>query len=114
MDLLQTIDHMSEDMYLRLKSAAETGKWPEGTTVDEAQRQTALQLTMAYQARHFDNDQMLTIGSNGQIVEKNKRQLKAEFSGNNSNGEITPCEKPSKPEDEVYLAKDSIARFTDI
>jgi len=115
MDLLQTIEHMSEDMYLRLKCAAETGKWPEGTKVEQAQRQTALQLTMAYQARHLDNDQMLTIGSDGQIVEKNKRQLKAEFSNENKDGEIIPCEKPAKPEDEVYLAKDiNIARFTEI
>lgn len=70
-------------MYTRLKCAAETGKWPEGTVVDQAQRDTALQLTMAYQAMHENSDEMLTIGSNGHIVEKNKRQLKAAFSRNN-------------------------------
>ena len=81
MDLLNTIDAMSNDMYLRLKGAAETGKWPEGTVVDKAQRATALQLSMAYQARHLDSDEMLTIGADGRVVEKNRSQLKAEFSG---------------------------------
>jgi hypothetical protein len=93
MDLLNTIDAMSNDMYLRLKCAAETGKWPEGTVVDEAQRATALQLSMAYQARHLDNDQMLTIGSDGKLVEKNKRQLKAEFSNTNKDEAIKSCSK---------------------
>jgi hypothetical protein len=95
MDLLNTIDAMSNDMYLRLKCAAETGKWPEGTVVDDAQRATALQLSMAYQARHLENDQMLTIGSDGKLVEKNKRQLKAEFSSNNKDEAIKSCSKPS-------------------
>jgi|TARA_B100000767_G_C19760879_1_gene535105 hypothetical protein len=95
MDLLNTIDAMSNDMYLRLKCAAETGKWPEGTVVDEAQRATALQLSMAYQARHLDNDQMLTIGSDGKLVEKNKRQLKAEFSNTNKDEAIKSCSKPN-------------------
>ena len=95
MDLLNTIDAMSNDMYLRLKCAAETGKWPEGTVVDDAQRATALQLSMAYQARHLDNDQMLTIGSDGKLVEKNKRQLKAEFSSTNKDEAIKKCSKPT-------------------
>lgn len=96
MDLLNTIDTMSQDMYLRLKCAAETGKWPEGTSVDENQRAMSLQLIMAYQARHLNNDQMLTIGANGEIIEKNKRQLKAEFSSVKSDEEIVACEKPTK------------------
>ncbi len=115
MDLLKTVDHMSQDMYLRLKSAAETGKWPEGTAVDKAQRETALQLTMAYQARHLDNDQMLTIGADGQIVEKTKRDLKSEFSGESKEKELTPCAKPVNPEDEVYMPDDkNIAHFTEL
>lgn len=115
MDLINTVDNMSEDMYNRLKCAAETGKWPEGTPVDKAQQQTALQLIMAYQARHLDNDQMLTIGANGHIVEKSKRDLKSEFSGANKEQEITPCEKPASREEEVYMpSEQDIARFTNI
>ena len=102
MDLASTIENMPEVMYLRLKCAAETGKWPEGTVVDQAQRDTALQLIMAYQAKHLDSDEMLSIGSDGQIVNKNKRQLKAEFTSAAKDEPITPCVKPD------------IAHFTDI
>jgi len=111
MDLHNTINNMSHDMYIRLKSAAETGKWPEGTVVDQAQRATALQLIMAYQAAHENSDEMLSIGSDGQIVEKNKRQLKAEFSSNkvddNATKEITPCVKPSAA-DIAYFSNDQL------
>lgn len=79
MDIISLVDNMSHDMYTRLKHAAETGKWPEGTVVDKAQRDSALQISMAYQSRHLNSDEMLTIGSNGEIVNKNKQQLKAEF-----------------------------------
>lgn len=94
MNLENTIENMPEAMYLRLKCAAETGKWPEGTVVDKAQRDTALQLIMAYQARHLNSDEMLSIGSDGNIVNKNKRQLKAEFSTAAKDEPITPCVKP--------------------
>ena len=70
---------MSEDMYLRMKHAAETGKWPEGTTVEQEQREVALQISMAYQAIHLDSQEMLTIGSDGEMVNKTKRELKAQF-----------------------------------
>ena len=71
---------MSEDMYLRLKCAAETGKWPEGQRVDDAQRDSALQIVFAYQAKRLNNDEMLTIGSDGHIINKSKSELKKEFS----------------------------------
>ena len=111
MDLQNTIKHMSQEMYLRLKCAAETGKWPEGTVVDKAQRDTALQLSMAYQATHEDSDEMLTIGSNGHIVEKNKHQLKAGFSSNSASEKakekMEPCVKPSAV-DIAYFSNDQL------
>jgi len=107
MDLIKTIDAMSNDMYLRLKCAAETGKWPEGTVVDKAQRATALQLSMAYQARHLDNDEMLTIGPDGHVVEKNKRQLKAEFSSYKPEEEVKKCSKPTQA-DIAYFSNNEL------
>ncbi|WP_440876735.1 YeaC family protein [Thalassotalea sp. PLHSN55] len=82
MDLINIVDNMSEEMYLRLKHAAETGRWPEGNKVDAEQQASAIQLSMAYQSRHLDSDQMLTIGSDGEIVHKTKRALKDEFTQN--------------------------------
>lgn len=113
MNLQDTIEHMPEAMYLRLKCAAETGKWPEGTVVEQAQRDTALQLIMAYQAHHLNSDEMLTIGSDGQMVHKNKRQLKAQFSTVAKEKPITPCAKPSTENEEAVKSSD-IAHFTNL
>jgi uncharacterized protein YeaC (DUF1315 family) len=112
MNLKDTIEHMPEEMYLRLKCAAETGKWPEGTIVEKAQRDTALQLIMAYQAHHLNSDEMLTIGSDGQMVHKNKRELRAQFSTatedeHNSSGK----ESSTKNENSI---KSNIAHFTNL
>ena len=107
MDVIKTIAAMSNDMYLRLKCAAETGKWPEGTVVDKPQRATALQLSMAYQARHLDNDEMLTIGPDGHVVEKNKRQLKAEFTGNKPEEPHKRCTKPTQA-DIAYFSNNEL------
>ncbi|WP_371379294.1 YeaC family protein [Thalassotalea aquiviva] len=95
MDILAVVDSMSEQMYLRLKSAAETGKWPEGTDVGIEQRESALQLTMAYQARHLNNQDNMTIGADGHIVTKTKAELRNQF------------KQPDKN-------KDDIARFSDL
>jgi uncharacterized protein YeaC (DUF1315 family) len=109
MNLDNTIENMPEAMYLRLKCAAETGKWPEGVAVDQAQRDTALQLIMAYQARHLDSDEMLTIGSDGNMVHKNKRQLKEQFTSAAKDEPIVPCTKPTDKS-----PKSDIAHFTSL
>jgi uncharacterized protein YeaC (DUF1315 family) len=108
MNLQDTINNMPESMYHRLKCAAETGKWPEGTTVDKAQRATALQLIMAYQAKNLDSDQMLTIGNDGQIVTKTKRELKAYMAGTDTN------ELLEKQEKTTTTPISDIAHFSDI
>ena len=79
MDIIQLVDTMSEEMYLRLKCAAETGKWPEGTSVDKEQQLSALQITMAYQSKHLNSDQTLSIGPKGEMIVKTKRELRADF-----------------------------------
>ena len=79
MDIKNIIDTMSTEMYERLKHAAETGRWPDGTKVDQAQRDSAMQLSMAYQAKHLNSDEMLTVGSDGEIVHKTKSELRRQF-----------------------------------
>ncbi|MDO6428594.1 DUF1315 family protein [Thalassotalea sp. 1_MG-2023] len=92
MDILTAVESMPLEMYERLRYAAETGKWPEGNLVDDAQRESALQLSMAYQAKHLNSDEMLSVGADGQIVNKTKRQLKEAFTGQ-SPQEIKSCDK---------------------
>lgn len=103
MNLFDVVENMSVDMYERLKHAAETGKWPEGTPVEQAQRDSAMQLSMAYQARHLDSDDMLTIGSDGQIVQKSKSELRKQFK---------QAARPDENRDDAN--SDNIARFTDL
>ena len=82
MNILNTVDNMSPEMYERLKLAAETGKWPNGVKVDQAQRDSALQLSMAYQSRKLNSDDILTVGADGEMVNKTKRELKEQFKDN--------------------------------
>lgn len=42
------------EMIKRFKSAVETGKWPDGSPVTEAQREIALQAVIAYENEHVD------------------------------------------------------------
>lgn len=105
MDLLAVVDSMSMEMYLRLKTAAETGKWPEGTPVEQAQRDSALQLSMAYQARHLDSQDILTVGSNGEIVNKTKAELRRQFKDDAAKNTIDETNNTHE---------NNIARFTDL
>jgi len=102
MDLISLVDTMSEEMYLRLKCAAETGKWPEGTLVDQAQKESALQISMAYQSRHLNSDDILSIGADGEIVTKSKRELKTQF------------KKAAEQDAESSQDSNTIARFSQI
>jgi uncharacterized protein YeaC (DUF1315 family) len=93
---------MNEEMYLRLKCAAETGKWPEGTDVAQEQRESALQITMAYQARHLNSDQILSIGADGEIVTKSKSVLRNEL------------KQATKQTTDTTLDPNNIARFSNL
>jgi hypothetical protein len=93
---------MTEEMYLRLKCAAETGKWPEGTTVANEQRDSALQITMAYQARHLNSDQILSIGTDGEIVNKSKSVLRREL------------KQATEQSTDTSLDPNNIARFSNL
>ena len=96
------VDNMSHELYLRLKYAAETGRWPEGNEVEQSQKESALQLVFAYQARHLDSDQIFSVDNQGEIVTKSKQELKAQFNDRQDQGEIQKCNK------------NDIARFTDL
>lgn len=79
MNLEQMLANITPDVYENLKYAVETGKWQNGQVVTQEQRDNALQLVMAYQAKIEKSNQQFTIGSDGQMVMKSKRELKREF-----------------------------------
>jgi len=73
------VEAMTPEVYERLAAAVETGKWPDGVALSQAQRDNCMQLVMLYQARHNEAPQHMTIGKGGEMVTKSKRELKEEF-----------------------------------
>ena len=79
MSVEQIIDNMTPDVYQRLMTAVELGKWPDGVALTAEQKENCLQLVMLWQARYNSDAQHMTIDTNGQMVMKSKQQLKEDF-----------------------------------
>lgn len=79
MNLDEMLDAMTPEVYQRLATAVELGKWPDGVALTPDQKENSLQLVMMWQARHNTDAQHMTIDTNGQMVMKSKQQLKADF-----------------------------------
>ncbi|WP_395755061.1 YeaC family protein [Edwardsiella ictaluri] len=79
MDIERLISIMNEDVYQRLATAVELGKWPDGSRLSESQRGEALQMVMLYQSRHNHQAAHLTVNTRGEIEMKSKQALKALF-----------------------------------
>ncbi|MGP6389748.1 YeaC family protein [Citrobacter koseri] len=79
MNLDEMIDSMTPEVYQRLSTAVELGKWPDGVALTPEQKENSMQLVMLWQVRHNTDAQHLTIDTNGQMVMKSKQQLKEDF-----------------------------------
>ena len=73
------LEALTPEIYERLVVAVETGKWPDGVALTQQQRDNSLQLVMMWQARNNEAPQHMTIGKDGEMVTKSKKQLKDEF-----------------------------------
>ncbi|MGM0525468.1 MAG: YeaC family protein [Pseudomonadota bacterium] len=73
------INSMNRETYDRLVTAVETGRWPDGNKLSDEQRENSLQLVMAYQAKFIPSDQHMSIGKDGNMLMKSKRDLKQQF-----------------------------------
>lgn len=73
------IASMTPEVYQRLATAVETGKWADGVALNAEQKENSLQLVLLWQARHNDNPQHMSVAKGGEIVTKSKKQLKEEF-----------------------------------
>ena len=78
-EFLQAIRQMPAELYERLKTAVELGKWPDGKPLTEEQKATSLQAVMAWQAIHLENPEHMNIGRDGEIVMKSKSELKRQY-----------------------------------
>lgn len=72
MNLDDIINSMMPEVYQRLSTAVELGKWPDGVALTEEQKENCLQLVMLWQARHNIEAQHMTIDTNGQMVMKSE------------------------------------------
>lgn len=79
MELEELINAMTPEVYQRLATAVETGKWADGVALTPEQKENSLQLVMLWQARHNDEPQHMSVGKGGEMVTKSKKQLKEEF-----------------------------------
>lgn len=79
MEIEDIIEGMTEDVYQRLATAVELGKWPDGVALTSEQKENCLQLVMLWQARYNTEAQHMTIDTKGQMVMKSKQQLKEDF-----------------------------------
>ncbi|MDO2947447.1 YeaC family protein [Aeromonas simiae] len=79
MSFQQVIAEMPQEVYERLRTAVELGKWPDGRALTEEQKATSLQAVMAWQAQHLTDPEHMNIGADGNIVMKSKSELKRQF-----------------------------------
>ncbi len=79
MEIERIIDGTTPEVYQRLATAVELGKWPDGVALTDEQKENCLQLVMLWQARYNVDAQHMTIDTNGQMVMKSKQQLKVDF-----------------------------------
>ncbi|WP_428772005.1 YeaC family protein [Vibrio sp.] len=79
MDAEQLLSAMTPEVYERLLFAVETGKWPEGTTLTQQQRDSCMQAVMLYQSKHNTDAQHMSVAQGGEICFKSKSELKKQF-----------------------------------
>lgn len=101
MDISLLVKSMTPEVYERLLQAVETGKWLDGSPLSEDQRESSMQAVMLYQSTVLKSDQHMTIGAQGDIVHKSKRELKGQFVEDNS----------QLPEENNDNQNNTIARF---
>lgn len=70
---------MTPELYERMRTAVETGRWPDGQKLTADQLENAMELVMVYQARRLNQSDHFTIGKNGELVTRTKGDMKAEL-----------------------------------
>ncbi len=88
MNVEKLLAAITPETYENLKLAVETGKWLNGVKLTEQQREDSLQLVLAYQAKVEQSNQQFTVGADGEVVMKSKRELKEEFASEKQDTEI--------------------------
>ena len=80
MNVEQLVAGMTPEIFANLRTAVETGKWANGDSLTEEQKDNALQAVMLYQAKIAKTNEHMTIGEDGEMVHKSKSELRRELS----------------------------------
>jgi len=80
MNVEQLVAGMTPEIFINLQTAVETGKWANGQSLTDEQKDNALQAVMLYQAKIAKTNEHMTIGENGEMVHKSKSELRRELS----------------------------------
>ena len=75
------VNSMTADVYERLRSAVETGKWPDGPPLSDDQKASSMQAVLLYQAKIAKSSEHMTVNENGEIVHKSKQEFKRALQG---------------------------------
>ncbi|WP_354625633.1 DUF1315 family protein [Psychromonas sp. MME2] len=78
-NLTEYAKNISPSLYEQLKQAAETGRWPDGKQLSTHQKESSLQLIMAYQSLYNELPDHFSIAKGGEIYMQSKAQLKTKF-----------------------------------
>ncbi len=73
------IKNMPEEVYQKLRTAVELGKWPDGSVLTPEQKESSMQAVLLWQSMHNDNPEHMTIGKGGELVMKSKSELRRQF-----------------------------------
>ena len=76
----QVIANMPEEVFQRLKTAVEIGKWPDGVVLSPEQKESSLQAVLMWQALHVENPEHMAVGKGGEIMMKSKAELLRQYS----------------------------------
>ena len=79
MELEQLLNAMTPEVYQRMTTAVEIGRWPDGTPLTPEQRDSAMQAVMLYQSRHNTDAEHMSVEIGGEIKFKSKAEFKRDF-----------------------------------
>lgn len=92
MQLNDLINMMTPQVYQRLLTAVELGKWPDGVVLTEEQKSHSLQMVMLYQSRFNVDAQHMSVNMRGEIEIKSKQEIQHDF----NDGSIIAHLKPEQ------------------
>ncbi|MFC4699642.1 YeaC family protein [Glaciecola siphonariae] len=85
MQVEQLVAAMTPQVFNNLRQAVETGKWPDGKALSDEQKENAMQAVLLYQAKVQQSGEHMTIGKDGEVVQKSRQELQQELKQASSN-----------------------------